>query len=748
MKLIEIIMGSSDELPMDKRAFNASLFSTAMITTLIAIEIAALRLSFLAFCLASTASLVYWITYGVSRRQRETNWLFWVFLLVTCTIILFDWIYVGGYSGVALPAAIALTGVIPVISKSRQLAAGLLSIGLLFLILPITAYLIPDVIPKHPFTLPRTIDRVFEAAVIAFGLGLIAFFVVNSYRRQRMKSEALNHELIALNSTLDDQNQRLEKEVEKRTKDLTLANERLTISEARFRDLTENTMDMIWETDDRGRFTYVSRHSKDILGYEPVEIMGKKPIDLVLDHNKKEYGRLLKDIHESCVPFSRVEVMLLRKDDCRVFLENSGVPVFDKRGELKGYRGVVQDITARKKDEKERKLLEKQFQQTQKMEALGALAGGIAHDFNNILGAIMGYAQLAQLHSSENSKLKGYTDQLCRASDRAKGLVHQILTFCRQSRTEKIPVDLSKVVKEALKLLRASIPSTIEIKQKVSSHLGTVKADQTQIHQVMMNLCMNAFHAMKQSGGELSVELSPTKIDIGDSDIYQEIRPGNYIKLTISDTGHGMDGDIIPRIFEPYFTTKEKGEGTGLGLATVHGIVKNHKGGIKVYSEPGVGTSFHVFLPVDETVTVVNEQSELIPRGNEQILFVDDEKFLTDVAKELLESLGYKVETRISGYDALAAFQVNPYKYDLVITDMTMPKMTGDTLAKKIKTIRPNIPILMCTGFSSMLAEKDIKEMGINSILMKPLTINDLANTVRSILDESRVDIQSRLQPA
>ena len=209
-----------------------------------------------------------------------------------------------------------------------------------------------------------------------------------------------------------------------------------------------------------------------------------------------------------------------------------------------------------------------------------------------------------------------------------------------------------------------------------------------------------------------------------------------------------MDGDIIPRIFEPYFTTKEKGEGTGLGLATVHGIVKNHKGVSKVCSEPGVGTSFHIFLPVDESSTAAHEQSELIPQGNEQILFIDDEKFLTDVAKELLESLGYKVETRVSGYDALEAFQASPYKYDLVITDMTMPKMTGDVLAKKIKTIRPDVPILMCTGFSSMLAEKDIKEMGINSILMKPLTINDLANTVRAILDESQIDTQSRRQPA
>ena len=649
----------------------------------------------------------------------------------------------------ALPAAIALTGVIPIISKSKQLAVGLLTIGLLFLILPITAYLLPDVIPKHPFTLPRTIDRVFEAGVIAFGMGLIAFFVVYSYRQQRRKAEILNLELKYLNTALDDHNQKLEKEVAKRTRDLTLSNELLKISEARFRDLTENTTDMIWETDERGGFNYVSKHAKDILGYESHEMLGKRPIDLVLDHHKKEYSRLIKGIYKSHEPFRRVEVMLLHKDGRQVFLENSGVPVFDEQGEFKGYRGVVQDITSRKKDEKERKLLERQFQQAQKMEALGALAGGIAHDFNNILGAIMGYAQLAQLHSSEDKKVKGYTDKLCKASERAKELVHQILTFGRQSKTEKIPVDISEVVKEALKLIRASIPSTIEIKQDVASNLGTVKADQTQIHQVMMNLCMNAFHAMKQGDGELNIELSRTNIDIRDSEIYQDIRPGNYLKLTISDTGHGMDEDIISRIFEPYFTTKKKGEGTGLGLSTVHGIVKNHEGGIKVYSEPGVGTSFQVLLPVVERkAKTTTDQSDLIPHGNEQILFIDDEKILTDVGKELLESLGYNVETRISGYDALEVFQEKPYKYDLIITDMTMPKMTGETLAKKIKNIRPNIPILMCTGLNKKLTQEDIKERGINSILMKPLNISDLANSVRNILDENDVDKQSRLQPA
>jgi len=408
MKLIDAVMGSSDEFPMDKRAFNAAVFSAAMMTTLITIEIAALGLSFLALRLAFTGALVYWGIYAFARHRRENNWLFWLFLLVTCAIVLFDWIYVGGYTGSALPAAIALTGIIPIISKPKQLAVGFLTIGLLFLIIPITAYVFPDIIPKHPFTLPQTIDRVFERFVIAFGLGAIVFFVVHSYRHQGKKVEALNLDLKDLNNTLDDHNRRLEKDVEKRTRDLTLSNELLVRSESRFRDLAESTTDLIWETDENDRFTYVSRNANNILGYEFQEMIGKKPMDFVPEAQKKEYTQLIKDISESREPFRRIEVMVRHKDGQHIFLEISGTQVFDNQGVFRGNRGVVQDITARKNDEKERKHLERQFQQVQKMEALGVLAGGIAHDFNNILGAIMGYAQLAQLHSAGRVKWKKY----------------------------------------------------------------------------------------------------------------------------------------------------------------------------------------------------------------------------------------------------------------------------------------------------------------------------------------------------
>jgi CheY-like chemotaxis protein len=252
-----------------------------------------------------------------------------------------------------------------------------------------------------------------------------------------------------------------------------------------------------------------------------------------------------------------------------------------------------------------------------------------------------------------------------------------------------------------------------------------------------MNLCTNAFHAMDKKGGQLDVNLTPVKIDTGDSSAYQDIKPGKYLKLIVTDTGHGMNTDTLSRIFEPYFTTKKEGKGTGMGLATVHGIVKNHGGDIKAYSEEGTGTSFQILFPVIESrAEKIIEASDSFPRGTEQILFVDDEKFLADIGKETLESLGYQVEIRTSSYDALEAFRKQPDKYDMVITDITMPKMTGEQLAAEIKKIRPNIPIILCTGFSNRITSEGAIEKGISSILMKPLTIRDLANSVRKIMDK------------
>ncbi len=348
------------------------------------------------------------------------------------------------------------------------------------------------------------------------------------------------------------------------------------------------------------------------------------------------------------------------------------------------------------------------------------------------------------MNSTENPRVQKYIDRLYLASERATKLVQQILVFSRQGKSEKRPADISVVIKEALKLLRASIPSTIEMHQNVKSNLGTVEADLTQIHRIVMNLCTNAFHAMEKNGGQLDVDLISVKISEEDLLFYEDIKPGYYLKLTVADMGHGISADILPRIFEPYFTTKGPDKGTGMGLATVHGIIKDHVGHIKIYSEPDVGTTFHILFPLidKEPEQLRLKTSDLIPQGNEKILLVDDEKFLVDVGKELLENLGYHIETRTSSYDALEAFRVQPHAYDIIITDMTMPKMNGLMLAKKIRKIRPDIPIILCSGYSNKIMSEDSADLEFNGILMKPIILHELANMIRSVLDESCNGIQ------
>ncbi|MBU1140450.1 MAG: PAS domain S-box protein, partial [Proteobacteria bacterium] len=397
----------------------------------------------------------------------------------------------------------------------------------------------------------------------------------------------------------------------------------------------------------------------------------------------------------------------------------------------------VRDITQRKNNEKLKAKMQEHLQQIQRLDSLGTLAGGIAHDFNNILSAIVGYTELTKLDCSDNPKVLHYLDQLSSASLRAKNLVQQILNFSRQSGSEKHPIDISRIVNEALNLIRATIPTTIEISKNVPSNLGVVVANATQIHQIVMNLCTNAHHAMGNEGGSIDVDLITTTISAEDGMNYPDLDPGEYLKLIITDTGSGIPAEILSKIFDPYFTTKNPGEGTGLGLSTVHGIVKDHGGSIKAYSEPGNGTSFQVFLPIiiesepEETDTSV----EQLPHGIETILFVDDEKLLLEIGKKLLESLGYRVETRASSIDALEAFRVQPAKYDLIVSDITMPKMTGEYLAVEIKKIAPDVPIILCTGFSTRLNSEKLIKIGVAKVLMKPLTMSELAVNVRLALD-------------
>ena len=381
--------------------------------------------------------------------------------------------------------------------------------------------------------------------------------------------------------------------------------------------------------------------------------------------------------------------------------------------------------------------LETQLQQAQKMEAIGTLAGGIAHDFNNILGGIMGYAELAKMKAPEGSEVIADLDKLLKSSNRATMLVKQILTVSRQHRQEQRPVQVRYIVNEALDLLRATLPTTIQIREDLAKDTGIVHADPTQIHQVIMNLGTNAGHVMREDGGVLEISLANVELDDLSASKYLDLTAGSYLRLTVRDTGQGMTSEIMERIFDPYFTTKDTGEGTGLGLSVAQGIVKAHGGTITVYSEPGKGTTFHVYLPVIlEEEREEKESEEPLPTGNERILFIDDEQALVEIASQMLEQLRYEVVTKRSSVQALELFRTEPDRFDLVITDMTMPDMTGDKLAQELMKIRPNIPIILCTGHSRLVSEAKAREIGIRAFIMKPLVMRNLAETVRKVLDE------------
>ncbi len=386
---------------------------------------------------------------------------------------------------------------------------------------------------------------------------------------------------------------------------------------------------------------------------------------------------------------------------------------------------------------RERKKLQEQLVQAQKMESIGTLAGGIAHDFNNILTSIVGFAYLAKMNSPKGSAGIDFLDRVAEAANRATDLVKQILTFSRMDNQELLPIMVWPTVKEAMKLLRASIPTTIEIRQNIAP-TGNVMADPTQVYQIVMNLCTNAYHSMQETGGVLEVDLQEVIIDADFASMHVNLKPGLYASLSIRDTGQGIDPTIIDRIFDPYFTTKEKGKGTGLGLSVVHGIVRRYGGTITVASELTKGTRFIIYLPVvKDEAKPAEKTAESLIRGNETVLVVDDEKSMVIINREMLESLGYKVISCLDSRDALKMFRERHDKIDLVLTDMTMPGMTGLTLAREIVKIRHDIPVILVTGFSEGLNDEVIKKAGVRELLMKPYTPDKLSQIIRNILDES-----------
>jgi signal transduction histidine kinase/CheY-like chemotaxis protein len=404
-----------------------------------------------------------------------------------------------------------------------------------------------------------------------------------------------------------------------------------------------------------------------------------------------------------------------------------------------GYvNGYGLDITNRKKAEKEKMELELQLSQKQKMEAIGTLAGGIAHDFNIILSALQGYTELSLDDLSEDNPVRENLEQIHVCTNRATKLVKQILTFSRtnEQEQEKQPVQISSIVKEVLGMLRSSLPTTIKICRKINAETSKVLANSTQIHQVLLNLCTNASHAMGQSPGTMEVRLDEVHFESQTRIADEHLAEGSYVKLSVSDTGCGMEQEVLKRIFEPFFTTKNPNEGTGLGLPVVHGIVKSHGGAMDVTSAPGQGTTFDIYLPKIETQdSVESEEAEPKKKDKKVVLLVDDEEMIVNVTGQILERLGYEVVAETNSLDALEQFQEKPDEFDLVITDQVMPNMTGTELAGEIFAIRQNMPVILFSGFPEQICREELKRIGINHFIMKPVNRQELTEIMQEILN-------------
>jgi len=507
-----------------------------------------------------------------------------------------------------------------------------------------------------------------------------------------------------------------------------MAEEALRESQNRLRDISLSMADWIWETDGETKFTYLSQSIKDVLGYAPEELIGKTPFDLMPEDESVRVKEIVSKIISKSENIKDLENWNIDKEGHRLFMLTSGIPILNNEGKIQGYRGVNKNITTQRK-------LETQLQQAQKMESIGTLAGGIAHDFNNILFPIVGYTEMLLEDVPKNSPFRDSLNKIYNSSLRAKDLVNQILTFSRQEASELKLIKMQPVIKEALKLMRSTIPTTIEIKQDINADCGVIKVDPTQIHQIVMNLTTNAYHAMEETGGELKVSLKQINLETLDL-MDPKMEPGAYACLIVADTGVGMDKNVTDKIFDPFFTTKAIGKGTGMGLSVVHGIVTIMGGAIQVYSEQGKGTEFHVYFPVEKnSLKKQTTHSKIqIQGGTEQILIVDDEEEILAMEKKMLERLGYQVTSLTDSMEALEIFRASPHRFDLIITDMAMPNMAGDKLSAELTKIRSDIPVLLCTGFSKTMSEEQAISQGIKGFLFKPIVMKELAQKIREVL--------------
>ncbi len=473
------------------------------------------------------------------------------------------------------------------------------------------------------------------------------------------------------------------------------------------------------------RYIYVSQRYLDEYGLKEKNIIGRHHYEVFPDLPQK-----WRDAHQKALAgeiSTADRDVYTREDSTKIWTRWECRPWYQADGTIGGIIIYTEDITDRIK-------AEERLQQAQKMEAIGTLAGGIAHDFNNILFPIIGHADMLLDDIPKDSPIRKSLEQIQTGALRARELVRQILAFSRQEKNELARMKIQPIVKEALNLIRSTIPTTISINQRLHSDCRPVKADPVQIHQIIMNLATNAYHAMAETGGTLTVSLKEIQGNTSDP-VSPDLQPGPYACLSVADTGTGMDKETAEKIFDPFFTTKKRGKGTGMGLSVVHGIVKAMNGTIQVQTEPGRGTVFHLFLPVAENGAAENTPliKEPLVGGSERILLVDDEKPVIAIEKQLLSRLGYQVTGCTGSIEALEMFTADPDRFDMVITDIAMPKMSGDKLACELLKIRSDIPILLCTGFSETMTDEKMASIGVKGVVMKPVVINDLDRKLRKI---------------
>ena len=510
----------------------------------------------------------------------------------------------------------------------------------------------------------------------------------------------------------------------------------LRTSEKRCKEFADSLPQFVFETDRQGNLTFANHFLLDNLGFVQTDIAQGIQIFLALVPEDREramanFKRVLHGEQLGNVEYTaqtkegRTLSVLIHTDR---ILQNS---------KPAGIRGIAIDTTAQKAFQAEKEKLERQIRQTMKMETIGTLAGGIAHDFNNILAAIIGYADLAIETIPVEDQNRYNVEQILSAGNRARDLVKQILTFSRQTEQEKHPLRLELLLKETVRFLRASLPASILIKTEIAVKNDLVFGDSTQLHQVLMNLCTNSSHAMREKGGQIHIfltEESPNAPDLADE---SGAPSGKYLKLQVKDTGSGIHSEILDRIFDPFFTTKKREEGTGLGLSVVHGIIKDHHGFISVASQPGEGTTVDIFLPMHQGVMEKPVNTDILQlKGSERLLFVDDEEMIVQMSEKQFKRLGYDVVVTTESLEAIELFQKDPDRFDIIITDLTMPNLTGLELASRALQIRPDIPIILCTGFGDQTSREKAMALGIVDIILKPPLTKDLARAVRKALDK------------